>query len=108
MEESTIEAVFILFVAVFPCGIFGYLIAFKERRGLISGFNDKSFSNPKAFGKNVGISLILFSISLAFIAYLWHLGDVTENQMSFYVIFLITAVVLNYIYGMIKYRKKSN
>ena len=108
MAESTIEALFILFFAVFPCGISGYLIAFKGRRGLISGFNENNFSNPKVFGKSVGLSLIFLSVFLAFISYFWHLGDLTETQMSSYVFFLIIGVVLNYIYGVVKYRKKGN
>ena len=108
MEESTVEALFILFFAVLPCGVFGYLIAFKGRRGLISGYSEKNFSNPQAFGKSVGLSLILLSVFMAFIAYFWHLGSLTENQMSFYILFLVIGVVLNYIYGIVKYRKKDN
>jgi uncharacterized membrane protein len=108
MEESTIEALFVLFFAVFPCGIAGYLIAFKGRRSLISGFNDNNFSNPKAFGKSVGLSLIIFYVFLGLIAYFWHLRVLTEKQMSYYVLLLIIAVVLNYIYGIVKYRKNGN
>ena len=73
MDESTIEALFIILFAVLPCGIFGYLIAFKGRRGLISGYSEKNFSNPQAFGKSVGVSLILFSVFMVFIAYLSHI-----------------------------------
>jgi len=108
MEESTIEALFILFLAILPCSIFGYLIAFKGRRGLISGYSEKNFSNPQAFGKSVGLSLILLSVFMALIAYFWHLGDLTENEMSSSILFLVIGVVLNYIYGIVKYRKKGN
>jgi len=108
MDEPTIEALFVLFFAVFPCGISGYLIAFKRRRSLISGFNDNNFSNSKAFGKSVGLSLIFLSVFLALIAYFWHLRDLTENQMSYYVLLLIIGVVINYIYAIVKYRKKGN
>ncbi|WP_206485656.1 hypothetical protein [Thalassotalea sp. G2M2-11] len=108
MEESTFEALFILLFVVLPCGISGYLIAYKGRRGLISGFNENKFSNPQAFGKSVGLSLIILSIFMTFIAYLWYLGGLTENQMSSSVIFLVIGVVVNYFYGIVKYRKKGN
>ncbi|MBA6250836.1 hypothetical protein [Colwellia sp. MB3u-55] len=108
MDESTVEALFIILFAVLPCGIFGYLIAFKGRRGLISGYSEKNFSNPQAFGKSVGVSLILFSVFMVFIAYFWHLGLLTENRMASYVLLLIIGVVLNYFYGIVKYRKKGN
>jgi hypothetical protein len=107
MDEFTIEALFILFVAVLPCGISGYLIAFKERRGLISGYTEDNFCNPQAFGKSVGLSLIFLSICLTGIAYYWHLKAVTENEMALYVLFFVFCVLLNYVYAIVKYRKKS-
>jgi len=48
MEEHTIKTLFIILIAALPCGIFGHLIAFKGRRGLISGFNEKSRFKPYA------------------------------------------------------------
>ncbi|UUO24789.1 hypothetical protein FGD67_17370 [Colwellia sp. M166] len=103
-----IEALIILFFAVLPCGISGYLIAFKGRRGLISGYKESNFSDPQAFGKSVGISLLLLAMFLAFIAYFWQLKLLNERQMSSGVFLLVIAVLLNYFYGYVKYRKKNN
>ena len=108
MDEFTIEALFILFIAALPCGISGYLIAFKGRRGLISGYIEDDFSNPQAFGKSVGLSLIFLSICLTVIAYFWHLKAATESEMASYVLLLVFCVVLNYAYAIVKYRKKGN
>ncbi len=107
MDEFTIEALFILFIAVLPCGISGYLIAFKNRRSLITGYSEKNFSNPQAFGKSVGLSLILLSICLTVIAYFWHLEKATESEMASSVLFVVFCVVLNYVYAIVKYRKKA-
>ncbi len=108
MEESTIGALFIIFLAVLPCGIFGYLIAFKGRRRLISGYSEKNFSHPQAFGKSVGLSLILLAVLMSLSAYFWHLGDLTETQMATYVLLLVIGVLLNYFHGIVKYRRKEN
>jgi len=54
MVESTIEALFILAFAVLPCAICGYLIIFKGRRGLITGYKEGSFSKPKLLEKVSG------------------------------------------------------
>lgn len=106
MFGSTIEALFILAFAVLPCAICGYLITFKGRRGLITGYKDGSFAKPKAFGKSIGISLLLFAICLTIIAYFWHLNLLSEKQMSSSVLLLVIAVLLNYVYAYVKYRKK--
>lgn len=108
MEILTIQALMIVFLAVLPCGIAGYLIAFKGRRGLICGYQESNFAEPKTFGKSVGISLLLFALGLAVIAYLWHLNFFTEQQMSFSVFLLVIAVLLNYLYSYVKYRKQNN
>jgi hypothetical protein len=91
MDASTIEAIFIILFAVLPCGIFGYLIAFKGRRGLISGYSEKNFSNPQAFGKSVGVSLILFSVFMVFIAFFstWVSLQIIEWLLMFYYSLLV-------------------
>ncbi len=108
MDEFTVEALFILFVAVLPCGISGYLIAFKERRSLITGYCEKDYSNPKAFGKSVGLSLIFFSIALSVVAYFWHLRAMSENIAASIALFFAGCVLLNYVYAIVRYRKKGN
>jgi hypothetical protein len=108
VEESPIEAIFIFFSCFTLWFFFGYLITFKGRRGLISGYSENDFYHPQAFGENIGLSLIFFSGLTVFIACFWYLGGFTENKMSSYVLCLVIGVVLNYIYGIVKYRKKGN
>ena len=64
MDEFAVGAIIVLFTAVLPCLIFGYLIVFNGRRGLISGWSDSKYSNPEIGGKVVGIALWLWLCSL--------------------------------------------
>lgn len=107
MDKYLIEALFILLVGVLPVGVAGYLIVFKGRNGLISGYSEDKFSRPHVFGKRVGLSLLVFSFLLACIAYLWYLRALTETQMSSCVAMLISALVVNYLYNLIVFRKKT-
>ena len=106
MGDSTFEALMILFAAVLPCGISGYLIAFKGYRGLISGYREGDFAQPQAFGKSIGISLIIFATLLAVIAYMWYLQLFADNQLSNTVLVLVFFVLVNYYRSLVKYKNK--
>jgi len=106
MDESTIEALLIVLAAL-TCGISGYLIAFKGRRNLITGFNESHYANARAFGKSIGISLILFALCLILIAYSWYSSLLVKREMSIWVLSLVFCLLLNYLYSFLKYRKNN-
>lgn len=108
MDEFTVEAIFIVLFAVLPCAIMGFLIAFKGRRNLISGYCESNFSNPEAFGRVVGASLILLALVLLLLSYFWQQQQLTPSQASLCVLSCVLAVIASYIFSAFKYRDKSD
>lgn len=105
MNASTFEAL-LIFLAAFSCGLSGYFIAFKGRRGLISGFNESLYADPEAFGKSIGISLILFSLCLTVLGYCWYSNLLVESELTIWGLSSVLCLLLNYYYSYVKYRKK--
>lgn len=106
MNEFTLGGLIVLVTAVLPCLIFGYLIAFKGRRGLISGWNDNKISNPEKGGKIIGISLIIMSVLLGFITFLWQIKFFTEEELVYYLLPSTLVPVIASIYVKITLRNK--
>ena len=107
MEAALVEALFILVVGALPCATLGYLIAFKGKRGLIAGYSEAQISNPKAYGKGIGLSLILLSIGLCSIALGRYIQLLSENQIALSIAIMSLAVIISAIYCSIKYKVKN-
>ena len=78
MSQFALGGLIVLVTAVFPCLVCGYLIAFKGRRNLISGWNDRNYSDPERASKVIGISLIVMALLLALSTILWSLQFINE------------------------------
>jgi len=106
MNEFTLGGIIVLFTAVLPCLVFGYLIAFKGRRSLISGWRDSKISNPEAGGKIIGISLMVMALFLGLATLLWFLQLITETVLVYCLIPSSLIPVIALIYVNIKYGVK--
>ena len=104
MDEFMFGGLIVLVTAVFPCLVFGYLIAFQGRRGLISGWNDNKVSEPEKGGRIIGISLIIMSVLLAIITILWFVRFFTEEELTYYLLPTISLPLIAAIYVKIKFR----
>lgn len=104
MDEFTLGGLIVLLTAVLPCLVFGYLIAFQGRRGLISGWNDNKVSDPEKGGRIIGISLIIMSVLLGVIVILWFLRFFTEEELIYYLLPSTLLPLIAAIYVKIKFR----
>lgn len=82
MDEYAIAALIIVLAGSLPCALFGYLIAVKQKRDLISGWDESKVRNPQAFASLVGWSLILTSGPLAGVAGAWAAKWLSETQFT--------------------------
>mgnify|MGYP007087007528 FL=1 len=99
MDGFLLGGLIVLFTAVLPCLIFGYLIAFQGRRNLISGWCDSKISNPESGGRIIGISLMVMAVLLSFVTLLWFLQHITEIELVYYLMpaSLLPVVALLYV-----------
>ncbi len=82
MDEFTLALLIMLFAVAFPCILGGYLIAIKQKRHLISGWDEAKISNPEAYAKLLGNGLFLLGLLIAIIAFVWYVGLVDEIGMT--------------------------
>jgi hypothetical protein len=71
-----------VFAGALPCIILGYLIAVKQMRGLIAGWDESKISNPEKFAKWIGYSVLTLGVLIGLIALIWYLGLVNEIGMT--------------------------
>jgi hypothetical protein len=68
------------------CITLGYLIAVKQKRGLIAGWDESKFSNPEAFAKWVGFSVLILGVLIGLIALTSYLELISENVAAMLVV----------------------
>jgi hypothetical protein len=73
--------IMVLFGAL-PCIVLGYLIAVKQKHGLIAGWDESKISNPTAFGKWVGFSVLALGVCIGLIGVVWFFGLLNEIHMT--------------------------
>ena len=71
-----------IFAGALPCIAIGYLIAVKQMRGLIAGWDESKISNPEAYAKWIGYSVLILGVLIGLIAFIWYLGLVNEIGMA--------------------------
>lgn len=107
MDELTLGLLFILIGAALPCIVLGFLVAVKQKRSLIAGWDEKKISNPQAFARLVGYSVLVLGVLLALIGFAWYAQLIDEIGMSI-AIFLTSLIPLPCIaIAHKKYRKRK-
>lgn len=103
MSESAVTVIFVFFTAVLPCLIFGYLIAFRNRRGLIAGWSDSKVSKPKASGRIIGISLMVMAVLIAIVTLLWSAKLIAASALAYYLIPITLIPLFGVVYINLKF-----
>ena len=106
MSEFEIGALIVLFTAVLPCLACGYLIVFRGRRSLISGWDDSKFSNPESASKLIGISLIIMGLLLGLATLLWCTQLINEIMLIYGIVPISLVPILSLVYIKIKFSVK--
>ncbi|WP_157812656.1 hypothetical protein [Alteromonas sp. MB-3u-76] len=82
MDGLFFGLIVMVFAGALPCIILGYLIAVKQKRGLIAGWDESKISNPEAYAKLIGFSVLGLGTLIGLIAFIWYLGLVNEIGMT--------------------------
>lgn len=86
MDKLTLGLTILLLGGALPCIVLGYLIAVKQKRELIAGWDESKVSNPKAFARLIGYSVLSLGILIAVIGGAWHLKLIGEIEMTIYLV----------------------
>ena len=82
MDELIFGTAIMIIGGSLPCVLIGYLIAVKQRRNLIAGWDESKVSNPEAYAKLLGYGALLLGILIAVVAFIWYIGMVDEIGMT--------------------------
>ncbi|RHW76488.1 hypothetical protein [Colwellia sp. RSH04] len=63
MDTTFVAIIFTVFCGI-PCMVIGYMIGMKQKRSLLSSWDDDSFSDPEQVGRIMGGSLFLMGLIL--------------------------------------------
>lgn len=105
MRESTFVMLLVLAVSSAPCLISGYLIVFKNKRGLITGWDDARYTKPQVAANVIGCSLIILALCLAVLALLIGIELVSETFIQYFMVVILIPIAAA-IYARQKYGLK--
>ncbi|WP_440876825.1 hypothetical protein [Thalassotalea sp. PLHSN55] len=105
MSESTVASLFLIAFGVLPCFLSGYFMAINQKRGLISLWNDKWFTNPEKAANYLGWSLLLTASLLLTTAVLLYLQLISNLLVPNILVPILFIPVCGVIGIKIKYGK---
>lgn len=82
MNELFFGLIVMTIFGTLPCTILGYLIAVKQIRSLIAGWDESKISNPAAYAKWLGYSVFAVGIAIGGISIIWYLGVISEIKLA--------------------------
>ncbi len=91
MNELTLGFIFIVFGGALPCIVIGFLIAVKQQRKWIAGWDESRFTHPIAYANLLGAGVLALGVILAVIGFAWLRQLVDETGLS--IAILIASLV---------------
>lgn len=82
MNGMLLGFLIMMFAGALPCIALGYLVAVKQKRGLIAGWDASKISDPKAFAQWIGFSVFALGVAIGAIGCIWYLGWLNDIQMT--------------------------
>lgn len=76
--------IFVAIFAIIPCAVFGYVIAVKQQRTLITFWDDAKYSDPVAAARMLGHSLMLMASLLLLTQLLFVAGVMHESTVGLF------------------------
>ncbi|MDR7119105.1 DUF3784 domain-containing protein [Rheinheimera soli] len=105
MDNMWAGVAILIVAGALPCIISGYLIAVKQQRHLIAGWNESKISNPVAYARLVGFSVLLLGVAIMLIAAGLALQLLTENQLVICLLAVSVLPVIAAVAAYFRYRK---
>jgi NADH:ubiquinone oxidoreductase subunit K len=82
MNGQIFGMLIMIFMGALPCIILGYLVAVKQKRGLIAGWDESKIAHPEAYAKWIGYSVIVLGVLIAIIAISWSFRIIDDTVMT--------------------------
>jgi hypothetical protein len=81
--SGQIFGIFIMILlGALPCIVLGYLVAVKQKRNLIAGWDESKISHPEAYAKWIGYSVLVLGVLIGLIAISWYIGLIGDSGMT--------------------------
>jgi hypothetical protein len=103
VDNTFLIAIVFIVTCALPCIVIGCLVAFKQKRILIAGWDDKLVTNPKLVAQIIGHSVTTLGIITAIAAISAAVGYLTFTHAGIAVCFGITLPLLASLYTTIRY-----
>jgi hypothetical protein len=107
MSEHLIGFLIVFFTASIPCVVFGYLIAFKGKHHLISGWDASKISNANAVGKIIGLMVIFIGVYVLVVTAVWWQKNLSDIEFTLWLIPSAIIPIFALVYCKIKYAKSG-
>ncbi len=105
MEQTLLGLLIVTFVASIPCIVLGYLIAYKKRYNLISGWDASKFNDPDAYAAIIGKMAIALGLYLFVVILIWHQKIIGSSELTYIILFSAILPVLFIVFAKKKYGK---
>ena len=105
MDGIRTASTIILLAAVLPSFILGYLVAIKQKRNLIAGWNEQKVKNPEAFARSIGYSLIMMGAILGLLLFVAQFGTISVPLFVILVVLPTIIPAVGVVYAKSKYGK---
>jgi hypothetical protein len=103
MDNTFLIVIIFIVTGAIPCIVLGYLIAIKQKRTLISGWDDALVSNPKLVAQIIGHSVTILGIIIAIAVISTATGYLTFTQSGVALCFGVCLPLLASLYTYIRY-----
>lgn len=103
MNNTFVIAVIFTITCAIPCVVIGYLIAFKQKRTLIVGWDEKLVTNPRLVAQIIGHSATALGFIIIAAATSTAVGLISFTQAGVAVCFGITMPLFASLYTNIRY-----
>jgi len=103
MDNTFLISIVFIVICAIPCIVIGYLVAIKQKRTLIAGWDDALVSNPKLVAQIIGHSVTILGIIIALAVISTATGYLTFTQYGVALCFGVTLPLLASLYTNIRY-----
>ena len=105
MSVDMLGLTLLLVAGVAPCLVGGYLIAFRQKRHLISGWDESRYTDPQKVAKIIGAGVLALGIIIAIISWSFYLKLIGELALALSLVSACLIPVLCQAYATLKYTK---
>ena len=107
MDNALFAFLIAIFLGSLPSITLGFLIAYKKKYSLLSGWDASRFSDPAAVGRVAGKSLILMGVLIFVVTGLWWKQIMNDLHMTFTIIPVVLIPFMAILYAGKKYGKRD-